>query len=172
MLDKRIGARSGWQTCGLSAARHSGSVSRNFRRIGLDIMAATSALRRTSLLALPLLIASLLLPARGAAQTEVTAGLRGRVTVESNRAAPAGARVCVRNRALRVEREATTDEVGAYAISGLPPGDAYEVTVSANNFRTMTRTQLKLSSGQSLNLALALALVGVAETVEITDAAA
>ncbi len=135
-------------------------------------MADTHPLRRTTRSSLLFLTLCLLSPIAAAAQTEVTAGLHGTITCESNGAPLAGARVVVRNLPSRVERTTTTDETGNFAVNGLPPGDAYEVTVSADNFRPLRRAQLKLVSAVSLDVSLALELAGVAETVEITDAVA
>jgi len=120
------------------------------------------------------LFAFALLSAYGAAgaQTEITSGLRGTVSAEGTGLPVAGARVVVRNAALRLEREATTDDSGEYTVAGLPPGSDYEVRVSADDFRAAARGPFTLLSGNVLNVPLELKLVGVAETVEVVDTAA
>ncbi|HEX8721411.1 MAG TPA: TonB-dependent receptor, partial [Pyrinomonadaceae bacterium] len=106
------------------------------------------------------------------AQTEVTAGVRGTVSAEGTGAPVAGARVVVRHKGLRVEREATTDGEGNYALAGLPPGDGYEVGVTAADFREAARGQVTLMSGGVAEVSLELKLVGLSETVDVVDAAA
>jgi outer membrane receptor protein involved in Fe transport len=106
------------------------------------------------------------------AQTEITAGMRGVVSVEGSGLPVAGARVLVKNDALRVERAATTDESGAYTIAGLPPGGGYKITVSAEDFRAVTREQITLLSGSVATVSLELKLIGLSETIDIVDTAA
>lgn len=106
------------------------------------------------------------------AQTESTAGVRGSVSAEGSGLPVAGARVRLRNEALRVVRETTTDEEGNYNIPGLPPGDGYEINVSADDFRAAARAQITLLSGNVSEVSLALKLVGLAETIEVVDSAA
>src|SRR5215218_7943538 len=95
---------------------------------------APSSLRASLLLAL-LTCFSLLAPGAARAQTEITAGVRGNVSAEGSGLPVAGARVVLRNESLRVAREATTDAEGNYTIPGLPPGDGYQIDVSADDFR-------------------------------------
>jgi outer membrane receptor protein involved in Fe transport len=120
------------------------------------------------------LFAFMLLSVSGAAsaQTEITSRLRGTVSAEGTGLPLAGARVVVRNEALRVEREATTDDAGEYTVAGLPPGSDYEVRVSAGDFRAAARDRITLLSGNVLNVPLELKLVGVVETVDVVDTAA
>jgi outer membrane receptor protein involved in Fe transport len=106
------------------------------------------------------------------AQTEITAGVRGKVSAAGSGVPVAGARVLLRNVALRVEREATTDAEGNYAVAGLPPGDGYEIDVSAANFGAATRGQFTLHSGGVAEVSLELKLVGLAETIDVVDTAA
>ncbi|MDQ1611841.1 MAG: hypothetical protein QOG00_1772 [Pyrinomonadaceae bacterium] len=112
-----------------------------------------------------------LLPAPLYAQTELTAGMRGTVSVETTGERVPGARITVENAALRVRREASADEEGNFSIGGLPPGADYRVTASAEGFRTREQQKVTLSSGGALSLSLTLEVLGVAETVNITDAA-
>ncbi|HEX7956106.1 MAG TPA: TonB-dependent receptor, partial [Pyrinomonadaceae bacterium] len=106
------------------------------------------------------------------AQTEVTAGVRGTVTAEGTGRPVAGARVVLRHGALRVEREATTDGEGHYAVAGLPPGEGYEVNVTAADFRAAARQQLTLLSGGVAEVSLELKLAGLSETIDVVETAA
>ncbi|HEX8355549.1 MAG TPA: carboxypeptidase regulatory-like domain-containing protein, partial [Pyrinomonadaceae bacterium] len=132
-----------------------------------DTPISPRALLRLALLACFCLFAS----DAARAQTEVTAGVRGTVSAEGTGRPVAGARVVLRNGALRVEREATTDGEGGYTIHGLPPGEQYEVSVSAEDFRAATRGQLTLLSGGFADVSLELKLVGLAEVVDVVDTA-
>ncbi|MDQ1523559.1 MAG: hypothetical protein QOE47_1483, partial [Pyrinomonadaceae bacterium] len=136
-------------------------------------MADLRALRRVVSSTRSFLLLSLLflLPASLYAQTELTAGMRGTVSVETTGERVPGARVTVENAALRVRREAAADEEGNFSIGGLPPGADYRVTASADGFRTGEQQKVTLSSGGALSLSLTLEVLGVAETVNITDAA-
>jgi outer membrane receptor protein involved in Fe transport len=123
----------------------------------------------------PLLLLSFFLlfaPNAAQAQTEVTAGVRGNVSAEGSGVPVAGARVRLRNEALRVSREAVTDEEGNYAIPGLPPGDGYEIDVNAADFRAAARAQITLLSGNVSEVSLSMKLVGLEESVEVVDSAA
>ncbi|MDQ1557259.1 MAG: hypothetical protein QOD32_319 [Pyrinomonadaceae bacterium] len=136
-------------------------------------MADLRALRGVASSTRSFLLLSLLflLPASLYAQTELTAGMRGTVSVETTGERVPGARVTVENAALRVRREASADGEGNFSIGGLPPGADYRVTASADGFRTREQQQVTLSSGGALSVSLALEVLGVAETVNITDAA-
>ncbi|PYS96716.1 MAG: hypothetical protein DMF65_12705 [Acidobacteria bacterium] len=111
----------------------------------------------------------LLISTAARAQTEITAGLRGTVSAEGSGVPLAGARVLLNNESLRVRREATTDESGAYTIAGLPPGGDYKITVTAAGFRTLTRDSVTLLSGNFAVVSLELQLAGLSESVDIID---
>lgn len=141
------------------------------RQLTTPVAINRTAINR-SLLALALAVACL--PAAftiASAQTELTAGLRGVVTAKSDGAAIAGARVSVKNEALRVQREVVVNAEGGFVVPGLPPGAGYEISVSADGFRRMTRAPLALTAGDTLTLTLSLELGPVTETVTITDTA-
>jgi hypothetical protein len=132
---------------------------------------APSRFRALLLLSL-LTCCPLLAPNIARAQTEVSAGVRGRVSAEGSGLPVAGARIVLRNKELRVEREAVTDGEGNYTIPGLPPGEGYELNVSAEAFRVAARGQLMLLSGNVAEVSLELRLVGLAETIDVVDTAA
>ncbi|HEX8281761.1 MAG TPA: TonB-dependent receptor [Pyrinomonadaceae bacterium] len=135
-------------------------------------MTDTTPSARVLLLLASLTCFCLFAPHAALGQTEVTAGVRGRVTASGTGLPVAGARVVLRSAALRVEREATTDEEGNYAIPGLPPGEQYEIDASAEGFRAATRERLTLLSGGFADVSLELKLVGLSEVVDVTDTAA
>lgn len=116
--------------------------------------------------------ASLLFPSIARAQTDATSELRGTVSAGGTGLPVEGARVFVKNERLRVERQTTTDESGAYTFAGLPPGDGYELSVEADGFRTFTREKVRLASGLSASIAFELQLSGLSESVDIIDNAA
>jgi hypothetical protein len=122
-------------------------------------------------LALVALVSSLFVSIVARAQTEVTSGLRGVVSVEGSGLPLAGARVLVQNDALHVERETTTDAGGEYSVAGLPPGGEYRINVTADDFRALTRDRITLLSGHVLNVSVEMKLVGLAETIDIVDTA-
>lgn len=103
------------------------------------------------------------------AQTETTTGIRGVVKTESSGELIAGARVLVKNAAIEVQRETLSDGEGRFVIYGLPPGVAYEVTVSAEGFRPSVTDNARLASGDVLTLNIALELSAIVESVTITD---
>jgi outer membrane receptor protein involved in Fe transport len=131
-----------------------------------------SPLRAYTRLAL-IACACLFVSSAASAQTELTAGVRGTISVEGSGLPLTGARVVLKNEALRVEREAKTDEAGRYIFAGLPPGGEYKITVSADDFQTLTQGQLTLASGGVSNVSLELKLAGLSESVVVvgTEAA-
>jgi hypothetical protein len=131
-----------------------------------DTHALLRATRLVLLLFIVLLFHTLL-----SAQTDLTAGVRGTVAARSDGGRVTGARVVVRNEMLRVERTTVSDGEGNFAFGGLPPGEGYTVEVSAVGFRAGAQSQLKLSASGTLSIDFALEVAGVAESVEVSDAA-
>jgi outer membrane receptor protein involved in Fe transport len=128
---------------------------------------------RGSLLSLALFALALLsLSPRALAQTEISAGVRGTVSVRGAGTPLAGARVVLKNEALRVEREATTGEAGEYVFAGLPPGVGYGIYAEAEGFRALSLGPVTLVSGSVSNVALELEMKGLAETVDVIDTTA
>ncbi len=111
------------------------------------------------------------LPSALHAQTEVSAGIRGTVMTADTGAPLVGARVELRHPDSQARRAATSDDAGSYTFAGLQPGPGYELSISADGFREAHRTQLTLVSGGTLDLSVALELLGVSESVNISDAA-
>ena len=104
----------------------------------------------------------------GRAQT-TTAVLSGVVSDETSAVLP-GAQVTVGNTATGVRRTVTTDSVGRFTASQLPPG-SYEVTVTLTGFDTLIRQGITLTVGQEASLALSMRVGAVTEQVTVVGEA-
>ena len=104
----------------------------------------------------------------GRAQT-TTAVLSGVVSDETSAVLP-GAQVTVGNTATGVRRTVTTDSVGRFTASQLPPGP-YEVTVTLAGFDTLVRQGITLTVGQEASLALSMRVGAVTEQVTVVGEA-
>src|SRR5712692_9855261 len=124
-------------------------------------------MKRSTLLALSLL---LLLLARPALAQRATASVAGSVT-DSAQAAVPGAKVAVRNLGTGVERVALSNEVGFYAATALQAG-TYSITVSHEGFTTYTVPELTLQVDQQATVNVELKVGAVTETVTVTATAA
>src|SRR5262249_26129117 len=82
---------------------------------------------------LPAILAALLLPAEGAAQT-ATGDLRGTVHDESGAVIP-GATVTITSKSTGVARHAVSDPTGSYTVSNLNPGE-YDVKAEMTGFQS------------------------------------
>lgn len=97
-----------------------------------------------------------------------TADLTGTV-VDQNDAAIPNATVIVVNSSTGISRTVTTNETGEYQVIGLQPG-AYEVSASANSFKTLKISNVKLTVGQRAELTIKLEVGGGADVVVDIDA--
>jgi hypothetical protein len=113
------------------------------------------------------LLVVLLLPATAGAQTG-TASLTGLITDETGGALP-GVTVTATNQATNVASVAVTNETGNYTITPLTVG-SYVVKAELAGFRTSTTAPLTLEARQVARLDFKMG-VGLAETVEVSDAA-
>lgn len=122
-----------------------------------------STLRRSAvwLLALLLGVAEV-----GRTQGVQTGILRGIVTDQSGGALP-GATVTIESRAMQGQRNAVTDESGAYVFRAIPPGD-YTLTISMPSFSEFKRTGIAVPVGGSIDVNAELSVGGVTETAEVT----
>lgn len=121
---------------------------------------------RLNLLSLVLLLGFAVPPA--SAQSNY-ATLSGTVYDPQRQAVP-GASVRATNAGTRATRQATTNEQGAFQLTGLLPGE-YELTIEAKGFAALTRT-VNVEVGQRLALDVDLRITDVTTTVEVTDEAA
>ena len=102
------------------------------------------------------------------AQSE-TGQITGKVT-DANGAVVAGAAVNLNSVETGVQRTATTNDEGIYAITNLQPG-VYEITVQAANFAKSTqRVQVTVGAKASLETTLSVSAIST-ETVNVVDTA-
>ena len=99
----------------------------------------------------------------------VGATLSGTVKDASGAAIP-NTRVSVKNVATGTVREVTTDAAGFYTVPNLIPG-AYEVTYSANGFKTQVSSGVNLTVGAQQVLNAALTVGEISQKVEVTGEA-
>jgi hypothetical protein len=99
-----------------------------------------------------------------------SATLTGVVT-DSSEALVAGARISVVNLETGLRRDMLTNDAGSYTFTLLPVG-RYRVDAAREGFAPQSRPELKLDVDQSVRLDFRLRLGAVAETVEVTAAAA
>ena len=78
-----------------------------------------------------------------------------------------GATVTASSPVLQGQRTATTDVNGVYFIKGLPAG-TYLVSFEMPSFRTVTKENVALNVGSTIDVPQTMALAGVVETVNVT----
>jgi uncharacterized membrane protein YgcG len=103
-----------------------------------------------------------------AAQQQATATLRGTVSDQLG-GLIIGATVTATD-AAGVERTATTDEAGAYALAGLPPG-RYAVRASAPGFTAFEQPDVEVTAGRTAPLNVTLSIAIEQEVVTVTEEA-
>lgn len=118
---------------------------------------------------LSILITLTTLCASTASAQVVGATLSGTVKDASGAAVP-NARVSVKNVATGTVREVTTDAAGFYTVPNLIPG-AYEVTYSANGFKTQISSGVNLTVGAQQVLNASLTVGEISQKVEVTGEA-
>ena len=94
-----------------------------------------------------------------------TAQITGRLADPSDAVVPGGL-VKVSNTGTGIQRDTTVNEAGYYTVAQLPKG-IYEVTVSKQGFRTVTRSGVELAEGQVLRLDFRLDVGQVSEAIEV-----
>ncbi len=107
----------------------------------------------------------LLVPAAAYSQANL-ATVTGVVT-DSAAAIVPGVSVTIRNLDTNIPRQITTNEVGDFTITNLPPG-GYELTVEHPGFRAYRKTGMVLEVGQVLRSDVQLQLGSVTESVSVT----
>ena len=123
----------------------------------------------TRLLAIPLLICiGSLVPTPAIGQTGL-ATVTGIVTDSSNAAVP-GATVTATNQATNVPYTGTSNNAGAYVITGVPIGE-YVVKVELQGFKSV-QSAVALSASQTARVDFSLDVGAVAETVEVVATSA
>src|SRR5437762_13111626 len=102
------------------------------------------------------------------AQTPDTATLRGQVS-DPTHAAVTGVEIKLKHARTALERGASTDAAGRFAIAGLPVG-SYVVSAHKEGFRDISH-QLTLVGGSTANLRLELSVSQVQTQVIVTGVA-
>src|SRR5215472_16942196 len=102
------------------------------------------------------------------AQTERTS-ITGTVS-DSTKSAVPGAVVTIRNLGTNVTNRTTTNSVGIYFITSLPPG-SYELTVEKNGFQSAKDENIPLTTGLAATQDVVLAVGAVQQAVEISATA-
>ncbi len=118
---------------------------------------------RTLIFVLALLAAAVPTAAQGRATTADLAG----VVLDQSKAVLPGATVTATNLATGVERTATSDADGHFALRALPPG-TYSVRVSLHGFATQALPRVELALGQTAEVSLTLSIAGPAEQITVT----
>lgn len=101
------------------------------------------------------------------ARAQDVASMTGVVT-DATGAVVADAKVTLVNTNTSANYETTTNSVGAYTFSNIPPGPGYKVTVSRQGFATETVQNIYLAVSTSHTQNIRLEVGNVAETVEVT----
>ncbi len=108
----------------------------------------------------------LLLPGAGRARAQLTeASLSGTISDATSQVIPF-ATVAVSHEDTGQRRTVTCDRLGAFTISGLPPG-VYSLTAASGGFQSVTRTGLRLPVGRT-SLTIQLQIEGFSETVAVS----
>ena len=105
----------------------------------------------------------------GSGFAQSTATLSGIVTDPSDAVVP-GANVKIHSLATGLDRQATTDSAGIYAVPSLEPGD-YQVQVTAAGFSLYTVQRLTLSVDQKVTLNMRLAVSTAGEVIQVEGVA-
>ena len=105
----------------------------------------------------------------GSGFAQSTATLSGIVTDPSDAVVP-GANVKIHSLATGLDRQATTDNAGIYAVPSLEPGD-YQVQVTAAGFSLYTVQRLTLSVDQKVTLNMRLAVSTAGEVIQVEGVA-
>ncbi|HTV59074.1 MAG TPA: carboxypeptidase regulatory-like domain-containing protein [Verrucomicrobiae bacterium] len=101
------------------------------------------------------------------AQTPDTATLLGHVVDQSHAPVP-GAVVTAKNTLNGLEREATTNEAGAFSIAGLPIAGNYDISVRKKGFAEANLSGVTLAGGITANLHLQLNVAGGHSQIVVT----
>jgi hypothetical protein len=107
----------------------------------------------------------MVLPARRAEAQALYGSIVGTVTDTSDAAVP-GAAVRIVHTETSQERDATTNDTGAYSFPTLPSG-IYNVSVSKGGFQTFTRQSVALSIGNVVRVDARLQVGSMTETVTV-----
>src|SRR3989442_221691 len=102
-----------------------------------------------------------------AAQTPDTATINGHV-VDQTHAGVAGVDVTVRNALTGLERKARTDDVGAFAVSGLPVAGEYAISAAKQGFTNTDLNGVALKGGTTAAITLQLNVAAGQTEITVT----
>src|SRR5688572_4018112 len=108
----------------------------------------------------------ILAAAGGVTAQEFRATIKGQV-VDSSQSSLPGATVSARNQETGEVASAVTNQDGSYTIPFLRPG-IYTLTVEMPSFQKYTRTDMRLSVGETATINVALAVGGITENVTVS----
>src|SRR5688572_9691729 len=108
----------------------------------------------------------ILAAAGGVTAQEFRATIKGQV-VDSSQSSLPGATVSARNQETGEVASAVTNQDGSYTIPFLRPG-LYTLTVEMPSFQKHTRTDMRLSVGETATINVALAIGGITENVTVS----
>ncbi|HEY6895253.1 MAG TPA: carboxypeptidase regulatory-like domain-containing protein, partial [Rhodanobacteraceae bacterium] len=111
-------------------------------------------------------LAVLALPTHAAAQGVQTGTLTGTVQSSDGLTLP-GVTVTATSPVLQGQRTAVTDVNGVYILRGLPPG-TYTIAFDIQSFKPVTKENVTLPVGGTVDVSETMALAGVSETVNVT----
>jgi hypothetical protein len=102
------------------------------------------------------------------AQAQVTTGnVRGTVT-DPNGAVVPNAKVTITQKSTNTSLTTQTTDNGEYQFNNLLAGEEYSITIEAQNFKTLTLTEVRVQLNQVTDIPAQLTIGGVGETVEVT----
>jgi len=102
------------------------------------------------------------------AQAQVTTGnVRGVVT-DPNGAVVPNAKVTITQKSTNTSLTTQTTDNGEYQFNNLLAGEEYSITIEAQNFKTLTLTEVRVQLNQVTDIPTQLTIGAVGETVEVT----
>src|SRR5687767_2357938 len=104
--------------------------------------------------------------AGGVSAQEFRATIKGQI-VDSSQSSLPGATVSARNQETGEVASAVTNNDGTYNLPFLRPG-LYTLTVEMPSFQKHTRTDMRLSVGETATINVALAVGGITESVTVS----
>lgn len=119
--------------------------------------------------AIPLILIAVFASSLGAPAQSTTSSVNGVVT-DSSGAIVVGANVSITNTATGLKYNATSDSLGSYHVTQLPPG-SYTAQVVKSGFQTKDLAVFTLFVGQQLREDIALTVGQATETVSVSAAA-
>src|SRR5262245_32795732 len=98
---------------------------------------------------------------------QVGSGAMTGIVVDASGTTVPGARVTITNTATGQQRATISSGTGLFAASSLPPGD-YRVEVALDGFSPVSRTGLRVSTGETTRADIQLSPGGINERVTVT----